>query len=293
MTYFDVQQSNPWFGQQHNPWLNQQQAMFNPFAYAQAFGQFPAAQSMPGMGLGQAAYGQTYGQAYGQPMYGQFGYGYPQAMGGFGQMGAFGQIPGWGAQQPGWGFQRQLSPQDVGDVVRQLLPILPQIVAQAQQPQLGYAAYGQPQRQLSPLDVNEIVRQLIPVVPQIIGLLQQGQPQMQHAAMYGGYGATPFGQSNFATGFAGQQPFGSHFGLGQNPFQQFQQSLFGQFGQPAWPYAQAAYGPQGSQGYWASPWGQPQRQLTQQDAAEVARRLVGLIPQVIGNLQSFNQQRLI
>jgi hypothetical protein len=196
-------------------------------------------------------------------------------------------VPGWGAQQPGWGHQfgwgqpqRQLSPQDVGEVVRQLLPILPQIVAQAQQPQIGYAAYGQPQRQLSPQDVNEIVRQLLPVVPQIIGLLQQGQPQLQQAAMYGGYGPGQFGQSGFTPGFAGQQPFG----FGQNPLQQ---QPFGQaFGQAAWPYAQAAYGSQGAQG-------QPQRQLTQQDAAEVARQLVGVIPQVIGNLQTFHQQRMI
>jgi hypothetical protein len=265
MTYFDMQQASPWSGQQNNPWLNQQQGMLNPFGQ-----QF--------VGLGHAAYG--------QPIYGQqFGYGQPQSQGGIGQM------PGWGAQQPGWGHQfgwgqpqRQLSPQDVGEVVRQLLPILPQIVAQAQPPQIGYAAYGQPQRQLSPQDVNEIVRQLLPVVPQIIGLLQQGQPQLQHAAMYGGYGPGQLGQSGFTPGFAGQQPFGS----GQNPLQQ---QPYGQFGQAAWPYAHAAYGSQGAQGPWASSWGQPQRQLTQQDVADVARQLVGVIPQVIGNLQTFHEQR--
>jgi hypothetical protein len=270
MTYFDIQQSSPWFGQQHHAWYNQPQAlqgMFNPFGGAQ----FPSTQAMPGLGVGQAAYGQVHGQP--QFGYGQMsGWGLPQA--------AWGQ-PGWGQLQA-----RQLSPQDVGEVVRQLLPILPHIVAQAQQPQIGYAAYGQPQRQLSPQDVNEIVRQLLPVVPQILGLLQQGQPQPQHAAMaamYGGFGPSQLGQSGFAPGLAGQQPFG----FGQNPLQQ---QLFGQ---SAWPYAQAAYAPQGAQGYGLTAWGQPQRQLTQQDAAEVARQLVGLIPQVIGNLQNFHQQRVI
>jgi hypothetical protein len=38
-------------------------------------------------------------------------------------------------------------------------------------------------------------------------------------------------------------------------------------------------------------WGQPQRQLTQQDVAEITRQLVAVIPQVIGNLQAFSQQR--
>jgi hypothetical protein len=40
-------------------------------------------------------------------------------------------------------------------------------------------------------------------------------------------------------------------------------------------------------------WGHPQRQLTQQDVMEITRQLVGVIPQVIGNLQAFNQQRMI
>src|SRR5882724_11238061 len=65
---------------------------------------------IPGMnfGLGQAAYGLQSGP-YGT---GQFG----------------------GA----WG-QRQLSPQDIGEVVRQMVPLLPQILAQSQQPM---AAFG-------------------------------------------------------------------------------------------------------------------------------------------------------
>src|SRR5882672_5856746 len=52
----------------------------------------------------------------------------------------------WGGQQ-----QRQLSQQDVNEVVRQLVPVLPQILAQAQQPYgaIGHAAFGQAPRQLS------------------------------------------------------------------------------------------------------------------------------------------------
>jgi len=114
--------------------------------------------------------------------------------------------------------------------------------------------------------VNEVVRQILPIVPQIVGMLQ-GQPQLQYAAMHGGSGAW------------GQGPLAS---IGaQNPFASFQQS----FGQHGWPQFQSAFG--GPQ-----QWGQ-QRQLTQQDVADVTRQLVGLIPQVIGNLQAFNQQRMI
>src|SRR5712664_2918234 len=82
-----------------------------------------------GYGFVQAAYGQQYGQYGGQP-----------------PIGAFGYNAGWGAQ-PQWGGQqqRQLSQQDVSEVVRQLVPALPQILAQAQ-PQHAYAAYGQAPR---------------------------------------------------------------------------------------------------------------------------------------------------
>jgi hypothetical protein len=48
---------------------------------------------------------------------------------------------------------------------------------------------------------------------------------------------------------------------------------------------QAAFG--GGQGF-----GQ-QRHLTQQDIGEVVRQLTAVIPQVINNLQTFNQQRAI
>jgi len=175
------------------------------------------------------------------------------------------QQPQWGQQQqPQWGQQRQLSQQDVSEVVRQLAPVLPQILAQAQSPHtaLGYAAYGQGYGQgfgqgygqgprlLSQQDVNEVVRQLLPIVPQIVGMLQ-GQPQPQYAAMQGGGGLGPF-----ALGNPGLNS-GAQFGAPQ-----FQSA----FGIP-------------------SAWGQHQRQMTQQDVADVARQLVGLIPQVMSNLR--------
>jgi hypothetical protein len=208
MAYFDTQQQNP----MQNP--QQLWALLNPQNWQGS-----------GYGSGQGAYGQAFGAYGNQPL--------------------FGSNPGWGGQPQWWGQhqQRQLSQQDVSEVVRQLLPALPQILAQAQQSTIpfGYAAYGQTPRSLSQQDVTEVVRQILPFVPQIVGTLQ-GQPQLQH-----------------------------------------QQGLpFGQYGLPQF---QSAFG---------SPmWGQPQRQLTQQDVAEITRQLVGVIPQVIGNLQAFNQQRTI
>ena len=202
MAYYDTQQQNP----MQNPQLNPQLwALLNPQNW-QGFG----------YGSGQGAYGQAFGAYGNQPL--------------------FGSNPGWGAQPQWWGQQqqRQLSQHEVSEVVRQLLPALPQILAQAQQSTMpsGYAAYGQAPRLLSQQDVNEVVRQILPFVPQIVGTLQ-GQP-------------------------------------------------FGQYGSPQF---QSAFG---------SPmWGQPQRQLTQQDVAEITRHLVGVIPQVIGNLQAFSQQRMI
>jgi hypothetical protein len=218
MNYYETQQQNP----MHNPQFNPQH--WTPFS--------PQFWQGAGSGLGQAAYGQQYGQYGAQP-----------------PIGAFGHNVGWGSQPQGWGQQqRQLSQNDVGEVVRQLLPALPQILAQAQQSpaSLGYAAYGQTPRLLSQQDVNEVVRQILPFVPQIAGMLQ-GQPQFQSLGMQG-------------------NPFGLH---GSPQFQ----SAFG--------------GP--------TPWGQPQRQLTQQDVADITRQLVGIIPQVIGNLQTLNQnqQRMI
>jgi hypothetical protein len=250
MTYYDTQQ------QHLNP--QQQWAPFN-LQTAQPYGgglNMSSPQATGGYGLGQAAYGQQYGQYGGQP---SMGVGYNPGWG------AQPQAQGWGQmQQPQWGSQqqRQLSQQDVSEVVRQLVPVLPQILAQTQQPHaaIGYAAYGQAPRQLSQQDVNEVVRQLLPIVPQIVGTLQ-GQPQLQYAAMQGGPGLGQFGLGNPA----------------QNPGAQFG------FGGPQW---QSAFGAPAT-------WGQHQRQLTQQDVSDITRELIGVIPQVIGNLQAFNQQRMI
>src|SRR5712675_1574855 len=252
MTYYDTQQ------QHLNP--QQQWAPFN-LQTAQPYGgglNMSSPQATGGYGLGQAAYGQQYGQYGGQQPGGAFGYS--------AGWGAQPQAQAWGQpQQPQWGGQqqRQLSQQDVSEVVRQLVPVLPQILAQAQQPHaaIGYAAYGQSPRQLSQQDVNEVVRQILPIVPQLVGMLQ-GQP-LQYAAMQGGQGL-------------GQQGLGQ-FGQG-NPVQNFG----AQFGVPQF---QSAFGAPAA-------WGQ-QRQLTQQDVADVTRQLIGVIPQMIGNLQAFNQQRMI
>jgi hypothetical protein len=250
MTYYDTQQ------QHLNP--QQQWAPFN-LQTAQPYGgglNMSSPQATGGYGLGQAAYGQQYGQYGGQP---SMGVGYNPGWG------AQPQAQGWGQmQQPQWGGQqqRQLSQRDVSEVVRQLVPVLPQILAQTQQPHaaIGYAAYGQAPRQLSQQDVNEVVRQLLPIVPQIVGTLQ-GQPQLQYAAMQGGPGLGQFGLGNPA----------------QNPGAQFG------FGGPQW---QSAFGAPAT-------WGQHQRQLTQQDVSDITRELIGVIPQVLGNLQAFNQQRMI
>jgi hypothetical protein len=227
-------------------------------------------------GLGQAAFGQSglYGSPFGQSA-----------------IGAWGQGP-WG-QASGWGPQRQLSHQDVGEVVRQLLPLLPQVVAQAQQqPQaaFGYGPYNQlgpyaqAPRTLTQQDVNEVVRQILPIVPQIVSLLQ-GQQGPLGAAIHGGPGGgygQPWQVGQTAFGQA-QSPFGL-YALGQNPWGQYQQQQpIGQFG--SLPPYQAAFG--GNQ-----TWGQSQqRQLNQADVGEVVRQLTAIIPQLIANLQALNQQQ--
>jgi len=256
MNYYENQQQNPAHNSQFHP---QQWAAFNQAQPHGAWSGAPSMQAIGGYGpggygpgnYGQAAYGQQHGQYGGQQPFGAIGYNVGGAQG-WGQQ----QQPQWGGQQ-----QRQLSQQDVSEVVRQLAPALPQILAQAQQPNaaIGYAAYGQAPRQLSQQDVNEVVRQLLPIVPQIVGMLQN-QPQLQYAAMQGGPGLGQFGQGN-----PQQNYFGSQFGA---------------------PQFQSAFGT-------AAGWGPQQRQLTQQDVADVTRQLIGVIPQVIGNLQAFNQQRMI
>jgi hypothetical protein len=275
MTYFyDHNQSQ---GAMHN-W---QTGQANPF-FSQPYGSWFG---NPGM----AAQGQHFGlnsQHGGQP-----------ALGAYGHYSGWGTQPQWGMQSPWgqmWGQQRQLSPYEVNEVVRQLAPALPQIIAQVQQPYagLGYAAHGSSPRTLTQQDVNDVVRQLLPLVPQIAGALQ-GQPQYQFAMHGGGMGGLGhFGQHHLGPNL--QNPFGMqnpYAALFQQPFQQafqqpWQQAWGGQLGQFGAPQFQSAFG--GPQ-----QWGQPQRQLTQQDVAEVSRQLVGLIPQVISNLQALNQQRMI
>jgi hypothetical protein len=238
-TSFDAPQQH-WQNPQYNP---QQWAQFHPQAQ-QAFGQ-PIGTGMAS-GLGQAAFGTPYGTYGGAQPYGQTG------IGGWG-------AGGFGAQ----GIQRQLSPQDVSDVVRQLVPLLPQVIAQAQQPQAAFAhnpygqgAYGQT-RTLTPQDVNDVVRAILPALPQIVGMLQ--------------------GQAQFPSGPA--HWFGSQGGLGQAAFGHSLATQYPQgIGQPL-PFSAAFAAGQ--------PFGQTQqRQLTPQDLGEVARQLAGVIPQVIGNLQA-------
>ncbi len=262
MTYFyDMLQQGP----MHN-W--QQVGQMNP-QFAQLYGSWLG-------NPGQAAYGQ---QGFGQQAYGQHG------IGAFGQNSGWGAQPQWGMQSPWgqfWGQQpRQLSPQDVNEVVRQLAPALPQIIAQTQQPYAGlaHAGYGQAPRTLTQHDVSDVVRQLLPLVPQIVGALQ-ANPLQQQFAMHAGFG----GQGPLGMGYGAQNPFGM-----QNQFGASYQQPGGQFGQYGGPQFQSVFG--GPQ-QWGQGWGQSQRQLSQQDVADVTRQLVGLIPQVISNLQTFNQQRM-
>ena len=80
-------------------------------------------------GLGQAAFGQ---QAYGAP-----------GMGAWGQ--PFAGQTAWAMQptmQPAWGQQRQLSPQDVNEVARQLAMIISQSQMQGQVQPLAAFGYG-------------------------------------------------------------------------------------------------------------------------------------------------------
>jgi hypothetical protein len=163
--------------------------------------------------------------------------------------------------------------------VRQLVPLLPQIVAQAQQPMAAFGGFGYApyqQRLLTQQDVNEVVRQILPILPQIVGALQ-GQVPLHAAAMYPGFA----GQSPLSPTFVGQNPYVQHL-MGQTSINQ---PPIGQFG---WPPLQAAFG---SHQNW-NPM-QLQRHFTPQDVNEVVRQLASAIPQAIGNLQAYNQQRAI
>jgi len=133
---------------------------------------------------------------------GQFG------QGAFGQ-GVFGQNTPFGTGQ-NWGGQRQVSQQEVSNVLQQIAPILPQIIAQAQQqnqmqqPLAAFGGgYGVNQRSLSQQDVNEVVRQILPILPQ---LLQQQQGQGGFGQQGSGWqGQSAYGNSQQNTGPFGQQ----------------------------------------------------------------------------------------
>ena len=195
----------------------------------------------------QLGYGQP-GAGFGPSGFGQAAYG----SGGFGP-GVYGGgqgLPNWSY---GWGGgfpQRQLSPQDVSAILQQIAPVLPQVIAQAQQqqymPQAAFGGgFGWRHGSLSPQDVNEVVRQILPAIPQLLQSMQ-GQPWQ-----------------------AGSLGFGQMGGFGQ----------YGGFGQPNMGFGQAAYGwtPQ------ASPFQHNlSRQLTPQDVAEIARQLAEAIPQTMG-----------
>lgn len=166
---------------------------------------------------------------------GQFG------QGAYGQ-GAFGQNTSSGQT---WGGQRQFTQQEVSNALQQIAPILPQIIAQAQQqnqmqqPMAAFGGgYGFNQRSLSPQDVNEVVRQILPIVPQ---LLQQQQS-------YGGGGQGGFGQQG--PGWQGQGAYGMATQQNSGPFGQHQHSH--------------------------------QRQLSPQDVNEIARQLAEVIPLAYG-----------
>ena len=136
---------------------------------------------------------------------GQFG------QGAFGQ-GAFGQNTPFGAGQ-NWGSQRQLSQQEVSNALQQIAPILPQIIAQAQQqnqmqqPLAAFGGgYGFNQRSLSQQDVNEVVRQILPIVPQLLQQ-QQGYGQGQQGGGQQGFGwqgQGAYGNPQQNTGLFGQ-----------------------------------------------------------------------------------------
>ena len=99
------------------------------------------------------------------------------------------------------GRSTPVTQQEVSNALQQIAPILPQIIAQAQQqnhmqqPMAAFGGgYGFNQRSLSQQDVNEVVRQILPIVPQ---LLQQQQ----------GYGQGGFGQQGL--GWQGQSAYGN------------------------------------------------------------------------------------
>jgi hypothetical protein len=158
---------------------------------------FPQAALHPQAQLGQAAMGQGAYGGFGNPMGGQ-------------------SAAGWG------GPQRQLSQQDVSNILQQIAPVLPQIIAQAQQNQYQpMAAYGGGfggQRSLSPQDVSEVVRQILPIIPQLVQSMQQQGGQMGLGQI--GLGQMGFGQGGMGTSGHGWQGQAAYGAVQQTPFQQ-------------------------------------------------------------------------
>jgi hypothetical protein len=142
--------------------------------------------------MGQGAYG-----GFGNPLGGQF-------------------ASGWGAPQ------RQLSQQDVSNILQQIAPVLPQIIAQAQQNQYQpMAAYGGGfggQRFLSPQDVSEVVRQILPIIPQLVQSMQQQGSQLGLGQI--GLGQTGLGQGGLGMSGHGWQGQAAYGAAQQTPFQQ-------------------------------------------------------------------------
>jgi hypothetical protein len=118
--------------------------------------------------------------------------------------------------------------------------------AQQPYPGHAYAAYGQAPRTLSPQDVNDVVRQLLPLLPQIVGALQgQPQQQFAMHGGIGSLGQGHLGQHFAAQNpFAMQNPLAAAFQ--QPSFQQPSQfgSPGQQYGMPQ--FQSAFGGPQQS-----------------------------------------------
>ena len=121
--------------------------------------------------------------------------------------------------------QRQLTQQDVGAILQQIVPVLPQIIAQAQQnqqyqqyhPMAAYGGgFGFNQRSLSPQDVSEVVRQILPMIPQVLQSVQQqgaqagfGWPTLGQAGGFGQQGLGWQGQAAYR-GSLLQNPWHNH-----------------------------------------------------------------------------------
>ena len=142
------------------------------------------------------------------------------------------------------------------------------------------------QRQLTPQDVNEVVRQLLPLVPQIVGALQGQPQVAASRDVWLGYGAAnPEADPDLARAIRRNMAFGSPLPASRrtSSSSHFQQqppfSSSRSVSSRLAVNAQAAFGAQGGSG---APWGQPSSSATlgQQDVTEEWRAsLSGVIPQ--------------